>query len=1044
MRNKDIPCLSLSGIFTTAPNIYSWMLTVCNIQPIRVHSRSFAANLAFVFLFALAGAAWGDEAPILRVNPGGHTAQVRAIQFTPDGQQLISAGFDKVARVWNLRTGRQSAIRFQIGPDLDGAVKSAVISPDPASHLLALGLTSSHGNILLLDYATGKLVGKLSGHAARIQTAHGDLLNTVTGLAFSGDGKTLASCDADGVVRLWDVAGQKSLHEWSLKDRQSRPYLAGVALSPDGSQLAVASNHETTRNAFGGDVLVWDTHTFKQTQKWQWRDLINCLAWSSQNVLAFGSRDGTIQIWNARTASKPEPLPRQKDTVVCLAFSPDGRELLSGGGEGGQDLSASVWTGPDFHLTRTYLSHAAPIFACALAPDGAQAATGDLFGTVHVWKTDTGDEVRALQGTGKPTFAVAWSPDNAQVAWNTTFKSAKLEAGFDLSRAVPADAFDPTLPWKGGETQGAGGQINIAFDNASLTMGEKPGGKGGNPKRISAQTGDLFRCATYAPEGSVIVGSDQYLALYARPDGPPTRLFEGHEGPVTAVAVSPNGKFLASASMDQTVRVWSLDPKDEVVVLGRRVVRPLLSIFQANDDDWVAWTPQGYYNASATGDRLIGWHVNHGLDKLPDYYSADRFAPLLYRPDIIFYQFRTGSLVEALQEADKARGKQTVAYDINQDLTKLAPRPVAIQFPAEGSAVDSPELTLGVKYEGEAQKSVSVGAVVLEAPSARSVVEVDAGAAANGQKLTVPLVPGRNTIRVYAVNAQGVRGLASELHVTYNAPAGEEAGPHFDTLHLLTIGIGKFPKLDEKWQLGYTTQDAKAVDALYRAQQDKLFSHVDAKSLLDSEATGDNIMRSIEDLSKQVGKKKRDFVVLFVSSHGFPGGPDKTSLFFAPSNIDASSQAKMEETGVAWNKIIEQLKQLPCPVLLLIDTCHSGGVGIELFRSFDPVKGRGFDPRREAIREATESGLYVLSACRPTEQSLETEAWMHGAFTKAFLEMGQAQNKARVDPDGVIIFRNAFDYVFNRVRELVSPGKQSPKLYEPLDSAGDLPLLKVR
>ena len=80
-------------------------------------------------------------------------------------------------------------------------------------------------------------------------------------------------------------------------------------------------------------------------------------------------------------------------------------------------------------------------------------------------------------------------------------------------------------------------------------------------------------------------------------------------------APSPDGRWLVSGSFDQTVRLWAIETG-----------KPLLTIFAANDDEWVAWTPEGYYTASLKGDRLIGWHMNQGEGRLARYYPAEHFA----------------------------------------------------------------------------------------------------------------------------------------------------------------------------------------------------------------------------------------------------------------------------------------------------------------------------------------------------------------------------------------------------------------------------------
>src|SRR5262249_17890517 len=87
--------------------------------------------------------AHADEPPILRIDPGGHTAAVHAVVFTPDGQQLISAGRDRIVRIWNLQTGQPRALRYQIGSGRDGELFAAALSPDRAVPRLALGTSAA-------------------------------------------------------------------------------------------------------------------------------------------------------------------------------------------------------------------------------------------------------------------------------------------------------------------------------------------------------------------------------------------------------------------------------------------------------------------------------------------------------------------------------------------------------------------------------------------------------------------------------------------------------------------------------------------------------------------------------------------------------------------------------------------------------------------------------------------------------------------------------------------------------------------------------------
>jgi len=84
--------------------------------------------------------------------------------------------------------------------------------------------------------------------------------------------------------------------------------------------------------------------------------------------------------------------------------------------------------------------------------------------------------------------------------------------------------------------------------------------------------------------------------------------------------------MLVTGSADQTVRLWDVTPYS---------CRNLLTFFVGSDNEWVAWTPQGYYTSSPNGDKYIGWHVDQGIDQQAKFYKAAQFQKQFYRPDII-------------------------------------------------------------------------------------------------------------------------------------------------------------------------------------------------------------------------------------------------------------------------------------------------------------------------------------------------------------------------------------------------------------------------
>ncbi|PSB57669.1 NB-ARC domain-containing protein [Chamaesiphon polymorphus] len=407
----------------------------------------------------------------------------------------------------------------------------------PNGKLLATG--DVNGQIYLWDIATGEPILCCTGHAGWVH-----------GIAFSHDGKMLASASSDLTVKLWDPFDGSCLKTFTGHHQRVR----SIAFSPDSLTIASGSSDATIR--------LWDTRSGKCLkilsghQSYIW-----AVAFSPDGTtIASGSEDKSVRLWDLATGECRQIFTEHQLWVRTIAWSPDGKLIASGGG----DRTVKVWDITMGKCVSTLTGHTQRVRSIAWNPDGKLLASGSGDRTVRLWSVADGQCLKTLHGHNSLLTSVAFSPDGTNLATGGEDRSVRL---WEVSTGSCIDIW-----------QGYGSWIqSVAFSPDGKTLAN-----GSEDKTVRIwQLGDTRTSTT----------SHNSLTL------------TGHQGWVCSVAFSPDGKYLASGSSDYTIKLWD-------VGTGQ-----CLKTLQGHSR-WVgavAFSPSGLTLASCGGDcTIVLWDIITG------------------------------------------------------------------------------------------------------------------------------------------------------------------------------------------------------------------------------------------------------------------------------------------------------------------------------------------------------------------------------------------------------------------------------------------------
>lgn len=489
------------------------------LTPTDISSVAFSPDGSSILM-----ALYGGTVQLYDVQSGG--VRWEATQFTgapwvsisPDNRYALVT--DERGHLLDLATGEE--VRQFTDPS-SGWVGAAVFSPDGRS-ILAAG----EGSSWIEDIHTGEVIREFAGTALDAQ--------------FSPDGGTVATLNADGIVRLWDARNGQEIRQWSV------PSTDEIVFSPDGRYLATSADDKTAR--------LWDVESGEQIQEFVGHlEVVNALAFSPDGrYLATGSMDSSARLWDIATGLEVRRFAAHRYPLFTIAFSPDGRYLLTGS----RDASARLWDLQAPAEPTVLIGTPGFSYGIVYSPDLRYLATASA-GDINLWDNATRQHLGTFSVPGGyiAVRGITFSPDSHYLL--ATDMTNQLVHLFDVQSGKTLHV------WNGGALNGSA----IFTPDGREALVSTPTGMyfydvetGEQVRSITTEQGNQY--LTYSPDHRYLISSGPITAaqeayLWDARTGELLRPFTGLTRDITSMTFTPDGRYVVAGSDDKVVVFWDVE-----------------------------------------------------------------------------------------------------------------------------------------------------------------------------------------------------------------------------------------------------------------------------------------------------------------------------------------------------------------------------------------------------------------------------------------------------------------------------------------------------
>lgn len=905
--------------------------------------------------------------PLLRIETGMHTAAISSVDFDTRHRFLLTTSHDKTARVWDFTTGDLlTTLRVPSGHGRIGRLESGAISPD--GNIIAVGGWTGklHGpkKVYIFDRKSGKITNLLNGPAA-----------VILHLSFSPSGKYLAATTGKGGgMYVWNTSNW-SLHfqdteygeetHWVDFDKNGRL----VTASYDGFVRLYDSNFKliTMRGIAGGREP--DSVVFAPDGK----------------LIAVGFYDSTkINILSGTNLSylyTPDTGKIGKGSLGAVGWSANGQFLYGGGkrdladkwqllqwsGKGKKNRKKLLTKTSDRVVAVRPISRQKLIFATADPAIGVIKSTGNISWLKRSGSADFYGSPSGLRLNRDANHVeLSFNPKKRKsISFSLTANGVSLQA----ERLHPLEVNGP----------------NVRTEELMITQWEHQNYRHytqplRNGQSIRLEKFETSRSAAIRRNGQgFVLGTNWFVRSYDAEGNLRWRI------PVQtawAVNISGNGDVVVAALRDGTIRWYDWDDG-----------RELMSLFLYNDgEDWVVWTPDGFFDHSPGGEKLIGFQMNKGWGQVPDFISIGQMYDSLYRPDI----FIAGFL-----DDDKQYKSATRKVNLNKVIKSGMPPKVTIQLPSTNARKNS----IRVKVQLTAGDS-GLGQVVYRVNGITRLEENQQRNAENKKTLLfekeLPLEPGKNTIEVTAYNGNNTIESRPAVATVYRKISAKERKRR-PSLYILAIGVNKYR--DHALELRYPVEDARVfADTLSQCSR-ILFQDITVELILDNKVTQKNLGKVFQRLSAIM--QPDDVFVLYTAGHGLSVAGN---YYFLPWDLIYKNEQSVVKHGISREALQRFLAMIPAnKAVILLDTCNAG--------AFTTVSSRGLNEKAAISKLTRATGRAIIMASTSTQEAYEGYKG-HGVFTWTLIEALKGQADQQGDRDGIITVNELAEFVMEEVPKI--------------------------